>query len=312
MAEIGQNANTRLRFCCRKSSTSLGRIRGNRENQGFYGQTRHLLVSAHRTSQSGPEGPDFLGLLPPMRHERAAARPMPPLPEAHRPWELIANHHVSYRAIEILERAQRFAVMASSYLEPWSHLLTAVQHAHSRGIPIHFLTRTADDTIRNHQERLLSLQRLRDCGAEVHEIPWMHAKVYCNESQVMHTSFNLCRSGQDSLNSGVILHGTAAVEECLRMLHSYGPAHFAQAIAQWRSPSTPNTKVQSNAGYCIRCHQAKQSFEPHRPYCHACWIARKSEPKSRIERICHRCGALACTSLRAPLCSRCGDGLRAN
>lgn len=312
MAEIGQNANIRQRFWRRNSTISLGKLGGNHEKQRFCSQTQHFPGSSYPTRPTEPKGPDFLGLLPPMRRERAAARPMPPLPADHRPWELIANHHVSYRAIEILERAQRFAVMVSSYLDPWSHLLTAVQQAHSRGVAVHFLTRTADDTIHNHQERLLSLQRLRASGAEVHEIPWLHAKVYCNESQVMHTSFNLVRSGQDSLNSGVILHGAAAVTECLQMIRGYGPAPLTEVVAQWLSPSTPTAKIQPSAGYCIRCHEAKQSFEPHRPYCHACWIARKSEPKSRIERICHRCGALACTSLRAPLCSRCGEGLRAN
>ncbi|MDZ4784346.1 MAG: phospholipase D-like domain-containing protein [Planctomycetia bacterium] len=216
-------------------------------------------------------------------------------------WNLLSAHHLLNEILELVERANSYAVMVTAYLDPWQHLELALRKAVERGVTVHIITRSADDTHNDKAKRAKSIERLRALGVTFHEVDWLHTKLYVSEKEAIVASLNLTATGRDGPNLGVHLHGRQAASQALREIDQWIPG-FSSTVA---APIAASSATSAPA-FCIRCQGARAFFNPGKPYCSDCWHARKSEQGNRTEACCHRCGAAAETVLRQPLCTTCG------
>ena len=140
-------------------------------------------------------------------------------------YNLLSAHHLLYEVQTLIERAERYCVLVTPYVDLWPSLEMLVRQAAARGVAVHFITRAKDDTHfeKREAQRIGSLERLKALGAQVHEVPWLHTKLYLNEAEAIVTSFNLTATGRDGPNLGVHLHGAVAARDALKQLDQWLP-----------------------------------------------------------------------------------------
>jgi hypothetical protein len=213
----------------------------------------------------------------------------------------LSAHHLLFQVLALVERAKSHVVLATAYFDPWPDLELVLRQAIARGVAVHLITRTADAKHCDPSKRKSSLDQVSRLGVKVHEVPWLHAKMYFNEAESIVTSFNLIGGGHKSLNVGIHMQGADAVGQSLAVVKQWIPGFVARAdLAPAASAVTDKPKA-----FCIRCGGARSFFNPSKPYCHDCWQAHGTDEMQRNGSACHRCGDAATTSLHQPLCEPC-------
>lgn len=220
-------------------------------------------------------------------------------------WNFLSAHHLLFQVLSLIERSRSYAVLVTAYLDPWPNLELVLRQAVSRGVAVHLVTRSADATCNDTGKRGKAIERMRALGVHLHEVDWLHTKLYLSESEAIVSSFNLTSGGHDSPNLGVHLHGERAAMQALLQIDQWIPG-FSEAIAP---PPGPPSEADAPA-FCIRCRGPRSLLNPTKPYCAECWQARKAEQQPPVEACCHRCGHPASTTLRAPFCAACSTHAR--
>ena len=217
-------------------------------------------------------------------------------------WTLLSAHHLPFQVQALLERAESHAVMVTPYVDLWPSLELVMRQAVARGVAVHVVTRTKDDThFEKHEaRRASSLERIDGLGATLHEVEWLHTKLYLNEKEAIIGSFNLTSTGRDGPNLGVHLHGAAAASQAMQQIDQWLPG-FSCRVCE----PAPAWTDKNAAAYCIRCSHTRPVFNLSKPYCSDCWQKRKAEMSQKPETCCHRCGKVAETTLNQPLCGSC-------
>lgn len=215
-------------------------------------------------------------------------------------WNFLSAHHLLFQVLSLVERSRSYAVLVTAYLDPWPNLELVLRQAVGRGVAVHLVTRSADATCHDTGKRSKAIERMRALGVHLHEVDWLHTKLYLSEAEAIVSSFNLTTGGHDSPNLGVHLHGERAAMQALLQIDQWIPG-FSESVAPAPGPSS----AVNAPAFCIRCQEPRSSFNPSKPYCSDCWHARKAEQMLTAEACCHRCGHRARTSLRQPLCASC-------
>lgn len=172
-------------------------------------------------------------------------------------WSFLSAHHLLYQVLTLVERADSYAVMVTAYLDPWPNLELVLRQATARGVAVHVITRTCDDTHHDKARRQKGIDSVRALGATAHEVEWLHAKLYLSEKEAIVASLNLTAGGHDSPNLGVHLHGPQAAALALQQIDQWLPG-FSSATG-----TMPATKDRTAS--CIRCHGSLPNFNPRKP-----------------------------------------------
>lgn len=215
--------------------------------------------------------------------------------------QILAAHRVADAILDILRRAQRFAVLSTPYLRSWPDLDGAVRSAVERRVSVHLCVRSPDGTMRDRRMQGDEIARLAAIGVSVHEVPRLHAKLYANEGEVVLASMNLVAGSRDSIDLGVRLENAAISQHLLAVLAANVPGLRAQLS---------RLQAARRAGFCVGCARALPHDLRH-PMCRVCFSASKGGFLLHYlpMRCCHRCGTSALTTVRRPMCAACAPSV---
>ncbi len=232
-------------------------------------------------------------------------------------WSLLSAHHLIFQVQALLERAESHAVLVTPYIDLWPSLELVMRQTVARGVALHVVTRSKDEThFEKHEgRRTSSLDRTKALGATLHEVDWLHTKLYLSEKEAIVSSFNLTATGRDGPNLGVHLHGAEAATQALQQVDQWLPGFSGEVgarsagCARAASPSVARPRAYAQLidgpAFCIRCQTVRPIFNLSKPYCSDCWPQRRAEKSYRTEAYCHRCGQRAETTLHQPICNQC-------
>ncbi|HZN37925.1 MAG TPA: phospholipase D-like domain-containing protein [Planctomycetota bacterium] len=164
------------------------------------------------------------------------------------PWNFLSAHHLLFQVLSLVERAESYAVMVTAYVDPWPSLELVLREAVARGVDVHLVTRSTDDTHNDKTKRAKSIDRIVALGVKLHEVDWLHTKLYVSEKEAIVTSLNLTATGRDGPNLGVHLHGADAASQALQQIDQWIDG-FSLKVTD-RSPAQAEP---SAPAYCIRC-----------------------------------------------------------
>lgn len=218
-------------------------------------------------------------------------------------WNLLSAHHLLYQVQTLLERAESYVVLVTPYIDLWPSLELVMRQTVARGVAVHVVTRSKDEThFEKHEgRRTSSLERIKALGAKLHEVAWLHTKLYLNEKEAIVSSFNLTATGRDGPNLGVHLHGAEAAKQALEQVDQWLPGFSGEVC----NGCADGGKAVDGSGFCIRCQRVRPIFNLSKPYCCDCWQERRGEKHHKAEACCHRCGDRAETTLHQPICKSC-------
>jgi hypothetical protein len=216
------------------------------------------------------------------------------------PWNFLSAHHLPHQALTMVERSRSHCVLVTAYVDPWPSLALVIRQAVARGVAMHLVTRSEDCTHRSPAKRGKALEQIKSLGVAIHEVDWLHTKLYVSESEAIVTSLNLTSCGKDGPNLGVHLHGEQAAAQALAQIDQWIP-NFARTVTS----KSGSSRSHVTPGFCIRCRQHRKFYNPAKPYCSDCWHARKATRGHRTGVCCHSCGQTSSSSLRRPLCEEC-------
>lgn len=224
----------------------------------------------------------------------------PPAMQTPSNWSLLSAHHLVFQVQALLERAQSHVVLVTPYVDLWPSLELVMRQTVARGVKVHVVARSKDDThFEKHEgRRTSSLDRIKALGATLHEVDWLHTKLYLNENEAIVGSFNLTATGRDGPNLAVHLQGADAALQALKQVDQWLPAFSSEL-------SAPAPAAKPASSFCIRCERHQAAFNMSKPYCSQCWQHRRTERKNKPETCCHRCGKHAETTLDEPACKEC-------
>ncbi|MDO8751632.1 MAG: phospholipase D family protein [Dehalococcoidia bacterium] len=139
----------------------------------------------------------------------------------------------------------------------------------------------------------------------------LHAKCYLNEKEAIVTSMNLYDFSQINNNEmGIYLEKGADAElydslytEAMRLVRISEEVQIT--VAQVPKNPEATAKVNSGAGFCVRCH-TELKLNPMVPYCPNCYKEwRKFKNDEYEEKFCHICGKPNKSTLVKPSCYDC-------
>ena len=228
--------------------------------------------------------------------------------------QLFVDGEVRSKIEEIVRRATKQLVLVSPYNQHPNHLVTHITEAIARGVDVTII-------YRDEEKQHTGVKWLKEQGARVIPVKWLHAKIYMNESVGLAASMNLLDSSfNNSYEFGVLadknrhpsLYGELAqyVDTLWqRGTPSKAPKPRAAAAAPVAAPAPPPRRApapqrQIAVGYCIRCGDEGIPFDPEKPYCRKCyraWDGYDDSPENR----CHSCGCEWGTSIAKPVCLSC-------
>lgn len=168
---------------------------------------------------------------------------------------------------------------------------------------VHVVARSKDDThFEKHEgRRTSSLDRIKALGATLHEVDWLHTKLYLNEKEAIVSSFNLTATGRDGPNLGVHLQGAEAATQALQQVDQWLPGFSGEVGTQSANAATGS----EGSAFCIRCQKLRPTLNTSKPSCRDCWQERRAEKHHKAEACCHRCGGRADTTLNQLTCKTC-------
>lgn len=218
--------------------------------------------------------------------------------------EVLTAHRVAPAVVNVLDNAQKYAVLVTAYLRPWVHLTQAVANARKRGVEIRCILRDPDGAKRDREKTKAARAELEELGVVFHIVKRLHAKVYLNESEAVVTSFNLVGGSHDSVEFGVRLTEKAVVTDCFEAVRQYEDS-LDQLVDGQAKPKATDAKFK--AGFCVGCADAGHPYDPKKPLCRSCYTQSKraTDYDALSARVCHSCGSAHAATVARPLCYRC-------
>ena len=146
----------------------------------------------------------------------------------------------------------------------------------------------------------------------------LHAKVYYNEFEMIHTSMNLHKfSEKNNRETGILFsanekeysEGKAEAESILRSSKRERRTNVEKLNSIFDNTFMIKENFDVNRivrkGFCIRCRKSK-GYNPEYPYCKECYeIWDQFGNASYTENFCHCCGKENRTSMNKPECYTC-------
>lgn len=230
--------------------------------------------------------------------------------------DILTAHHLPYAVVNILEKAQQYAVLTTAYLRSWLHLDHTIRTAVKRGVRVHLVIRTPDGSNRDRVKTRAEIDKFANAGVTVHPVERLHAKVYLNESEAIVTSFNLVMESHESHEIGVRFTDPQVVGDFFEALLGFAPG-LEEARSKEARTETPSQlekqAARSATAFCIGCSD-ELPRNPRRPLCRSCYS--RSDGGYRCEelskRVCHLCGKPHPGTLERPLCRECYRALPVN
>ncbi len=225
------------------------------------------------------------------------------------------NDEVAPQVLQIIRSATKNIVFVTPYVDLWMHLKEAMRDAIEKSVDITFVLREGEN-----RQRPEDLKWLGDHVKKVVESPYLHAKIYLNETTVLVSSMNITEKStsnskefamvvrrQDDAKmfreyvSGLI--GKATTTKTSHPIREYVSGLVEKAIITQGSGSFERRT--SEGGYCIRSRD-KIAFNVEKPLCAECFGKwNKYHDREYGERYCHSCGKSAKTTFAKPLCMAC-------
>ena len=187
---------------------------------------------------------------------------------------------------------------------------------------------------RDEKEQHERVRYLKEAGATVLPVEWLHSKIYMNESTALASSMNLYEASFnnssefcfriDFANNGALWNELAEYVKDIQSRAERrnpsaapdGPTRAkaaapktapAKAVAKSapRPRSAPKAAAAGATGHCIRCGVgiSLNLAEPLCPKDYKTW--KRYQDPDYEENYCHRCGEEHDTSMAKPVCRRC-------
>jgi hypothetical protein len=207
--------------------------------------------------------------------------------------------------------------LVSGFLDPGEGIRQALADAaQKRRVKITLIVRGG----RKEKQHGLVVSELGIAEAEVHYLPWLHAKLYLSDTEAIATSMNLTQNKEYNKGEVAVCVQRSRDPDGYRQLES-AFQHFlekAESHERDRAAKAPagakrasRSAVQAplaQEGHCIRC-AVELALNPEKPLCSSCHLQWKvyKNPDYR-EKFCHGCGKEKNTTLAKPLCRSCFAG----
>lgn len=230
------------------------------------------------------------------------------------PKSVFVDDEVEPQVLQVIRGATKYITFVTPYVDLWMHLTDAMRDAINKGVGITFFIREGEN-----RQRPEDLKWLRD-NVQVYEVPYLHAKIYLNETTVLVSSMNITESStRNSKEFAMIvkrqddatvfreyvsrLVGKATATQSPHPIRNYVSGLVERATLTQSSRSSE--RQTSEDGYCIRSRD-KIPFDTEKPLCADCFSKwNKYHDKDYAEKYCHSCGKSAKTTFAKPLCMAC-------
>jgi phosphatidylserine/phosphatidylglycerophosphate/cardiolipin synthase-like enzyme len=222
------------------------------------------------------------------------------------------DDEVEPQVLQVIRSAARYITFVTPYVDLWMHLKDAISEAKSRRVEVKFFIREGEN-----RQRPDDLKWLR-YNVKVYEIPYLHAKIYLNETMVLVSSMNITEASTRNSKEFAMLvrrqDDASVLRDYVQRLIAKSTTFESPSMGSIVSGLIKTTVTQSlqqgvrqvsQSGVCIRCGE-KIPYNPSRPYCatdYKNWAKWKNEDYE--EKYCHSCGRPIKTSLRKPECASC-------
>ncbi len=203
-----------------------------------------------------------------------------------------ADDEVSPLILNLVRSAKKNVTLVTPYLRLWNHLENALDEAIATGVKVLLVIRE------DGERRLEDVEWLSKRKIQVRELPWLHAKIYLNESTIILSSMNITE--KSATNSREVAFMVKEKDQDRIRLYVAALIKGSQPV---RKEAALN-EIKGN-GACIRCAKSID-FNPERPLCKNCYQlwAEHSNP-DYPERYCHSCGNVREVTFTKPLCRDC-------
>jgi phosphatidylserine/phosphatidylglycerophosphate/cardiolipin synthase-like enzyme len=225
---------------------------------------------------------------------------------------VFVDDEVEREILRVIRSATRYVTFVTPYVDLWMHLKDAISDARNRRVEIKFYVREGEN-----QQRPEDLKWLRD-NAKVYEIPYLHAKIYLNEAEVLVSSMNITEvSTRNSKEFAMLVRradDASVFREYVQKLTAKSTTIQPPSMGSMVSGLIKTTvtqsfqqavRVGSQSGVCIRCGD-KIPYNPDHPFCatdYQSWAKWKNQDYK--EKYCHHCGKPTKTSFERPECTSC-------
>jgi len=225
---------------------------------------------------------------------------------------VFVDDEVEPEILKVIRSATRYVTFVTPYVDLWMHLKDAISDARNRRVEIKFYVRAGEN-----RQTPEDLKWLRD-NAKVYEIPYLHAKIYLNETRVLVSSMNITEvSTRNSKEFAMLVRrqdDASVFRDYVQRLTAKSTAIQPPSMGSMVSGLIKTTVTQSlqqavrqvsQSGVCIRCGE-KIPYNPSHPYCATHYqIWAKWGDKGYKEKFCHSCGKAMKTSFERPECTSC-------
>lgn len=108
---------------------------------------------------------------------------------------VFVDEEVTTAVLGIVRDAKRYAVVVTPYLKLWTHAKQALELALQRGTEVTFVIRQEVDVVTGAAD---DVNWLLGNGVKILTVPYLHAKIYLNESATIVSSMNIHRSSSEN------------------------------------------------------------------------------------------------------------------
>ena len=240
-------------------------------------------------------------------------------------WTLLDTNETFARLIALLRNAKSTVTLVSPYFDLGvdDRIGQEIGHALKRGVRVIVIVRS--DARPKHQAWRMSIKAHIDAGLLLYEVDWLHAKIYCSESEGIVSSLNLIRSSvTNSIEIGLHTTYPLALKDLKKriandiwrlkrevVLDEASLPESNQPTPESRQPRVARPHGGGKAetteakGHCIRCSD-RIDLDPAKPYCaehYRSWARYRNDEYE--ESFCHGCGDDHPVTMAKPQCRDC-------
>lgn len=230
--------------------------------------------------------------------------------------EILNTEGVYLKIKDVIKRARKYVILVSPYLDPNNDILQMLENLdRQKSVPIFVLCSPPNECGWIEKQQLIMTKLDKIDGCDVHTVPDLHAKLYCNESEMVITSMNLYNASRDNFELGVYLtklnpQDITPFENALIELNDICRAAQPQMN---RVQADGTVLARSLNGHCILCNQPTVYNETlnddGNQFCPTCRERFFDSQKHSIvldTRYCHKCGKQKeKSSYDIPFCRKC-------
>ena len=224
---------------------------------------------------------------------------------ADEPIKILTDRDVIAAIPQLIKEADEFFTLVSPFTSFRGSWLSDIKRATRRGIAVCVVYNPHEPSEDNPRNQDLDLLPER---VELHQVDFLHAKIYLTDKSVIITSMNYTSWSNRNREIAVRFDRETAQK-------SYDEVRtYVDELLDKIPDSTPvenPPRVNVNQGYCIQCGEANTpySFEKPKPLCREHWdewrrISIEARYSSKYY-YCYRCGKKREVTFTNPVCKEC-------